>query len=490
MSNRTYVLPLAAYKLEMISFLIFNFSFLISFAQPSINSPYSRYGLGDLQNSSFTHNIALGGIYNALQNDTTAPFYINQSNPASHASTRLTVFDFGIKNNTMKLETADNKFTSNRTALAYMALAFPVAKWWGTSIGLLPYSNVGYKIYDKKEQDTIGTVNYAYEGQGGINQAYWGNGIRPFVSLPGKFSGSNRYKRLKALPDSIGGKKVRRTERRRTAFSNLYLGVNFSYLFGDMTYFSRDSFPTSANYQNIKLSKNTRVSDIYSSFGIQYRQSLRKGWSVTLGATGSLNTNIDVRNSIFAANYKNAFGVEVLKDTIIDTIEKSTIKIPMMFGGGIVLKKGDKWLFGFDYSIQDWSQFNSFEQQGLLRNSQKMAAGIQFCPNKSAGSKEPYFKKIFYRVGFRYTNTYLELNNTALKDYAVTFGVGLPLRKMKIIGTTELDAEQKYHQSSMNIGVELGQRGTTENQLIRYSYINAFISLSLNDKWFIKRKYD
>ena len=419
--------------------------------QPITNSPYSRFGLGELQYAGFVHNVAMGGIYAALQNDTTAPFNINTSNPASLASTQLTVFDLGMKSNTTRLETTDKKFTSNRSALSYMALAFPVAKWWGASFGLLPYSNVGYKIYDKQEDSLIGTVNYSYEGEGGINQAYLGNGFK---------------------------------------IKNLYLGVNASYLFGDLDYFSRDSFPKATNSINTKVSQSTRVSDLYYSFGMQYRKSLKKNWSLTLGGTFSSQTNISVQKTIFAANYVNNFGVEVIKDTVIDTLLKDAVRIPMMFGGGLVLKKGDKWLFGFDYSMQKWSDFNSFGQQGLLKDSRRMAMGIQFTPSKSAGTKEPYLKKISYRAGFRYTDTYLELKNTGLTDVAFTFGAGFPLRKLRILTDSEKDLEQKYSQSAINVGFEIGQRGTTDNQLIRERYINAFISFTLNDKWFIKRKYD
>ena len=439
-------LQIMNYKLQVTGF-IFSICLLPSYvcqAQTITNSPYSRYALGDLQYSGFANNIAMGGIYNALQNDTTAPFSINISNPASLASTQLTVFDFGVKSNTVKLETTDKKFTSNQTALSYMALAFPVAKWWGMSFGLLPYSSVGYKIYDQKEDTTIGTINYAYEGQGGINQMYWGNGFR---------------------------------------IKNFYVGANVSYLFGDLVFFSRDSFPKGSNYLNTKVSQTTRVSDMYYSYGMQYRQQMKKDWSLTLGATGSMKSDISTKKTTFAATYKNDFGVEVLKDTVENDADvKGKITLPLMFGGGVVLKKGDKWLFGFDYSVQNWSEFDSFGQQDLLKNSSKMAVGVQYIPNKNAGTKEPYGKKIFYRAGLRYSDSYLELKNTAMKDYAITFGAGFPLRKIKF--------GEIYSQSIINVGFEIGQRGTIENQLIRERYFNAFISFTLNDRWFIKRKYD
>lgn len=435
---------ISAFNFCLSSIFICCVQFSFSYAQTNTNSPYSRFGLGDLQYGGFANNVPMGGIYNALQNDTTAPYLINASNPASHASVRLTVFDFGIRSSITKMETTDKDFTSNQTALAYMALAFPVAKWWGASFGLLPYSNVGYKIYDQKVQDSIGTVNYSYEGEGGINQVYFGNGFRK---------------------------------------KNFSAGVNVSYLFGDLTYFSRDSFPSGSYFLNSKLSQKTRVSDLHYSFGVQYRQQLKKNWSLTLGATGSFNSDINNKQTTFAATYKNDFGNEVIKDTVINREDvKGHLMIPMMVGGGFVIKKGDKWLFGADYSMQDWSSFSLLGQQNVLKNSQRMAIGMQFIPNKNAGTKDAYFKKIFYRIGARYTNTYLELRNTPLKDYAITFGAGLPLRKVKI--------GEMYSQSVINVGFEIGRRGTTDNLLILEKYINGFISFTLNDRWFIKRRYD
>jgi hypothetical protein len=421
-------------------------------AQSLSNSPYSRYGLGDIRNTGFAYNIPMGGISSAWQNDTTAPYYINTSNPASYSSIRLTVFDFGFKNNTTKSVTTEKSFVSNKTALSYMALAFPVSKWWGACLGLQPYSNIGYKINDNKIQDKIGFINYLYEGKGGINQFYLGNGF-----------------------------KIR----------DFSVGMNISYLFGDMTYFSRATLPADSFNYNTKYSQETRVNDFYSSFGMQYHLSLVKGWSLTLGINGNLTSDINTKKSIFAANYSYFNGLEIIKDTVVNIVDtKSTVIFPANISGGAIFKKGDKWLFGFDYSIQKWSNINSFNQQVQLKDDKKIAFGSQFVPNKNAGSKEPYYKKVFYRAGFRFANTYLSINNTQLNDYAFTFGLGLPLRKIKIMGVAEGDTDQKYYQSVINLGFEIGQRGTTMNQLINEKYINVIANFTLNDKWFIKRKYD
>ncbi|HEY4799045.1 MAG TPA: hypothetical protein VII99_08225 [Bacteroidia bacterium] len=425
-------------------FAICNLPFVICHSQSITNSPYSRFGLGDLQDGCFANNIPMGGIYNAMQNDTIAPFNINANNPASLASSRLTIFEFGLRSNNTQLETQSNKFFSNQTALAYMSLSFPVTKWWGASFGLMPYSSVGYKIYDLQNVDNVGDVKYSYEGKGGINQVYFGNGFRK---------------------------------------KNFYIGAKVSYLFGDLFYFSRDSFPAGTSYMNTKYSQTTRFNNVYYTLGAQYKQQLGKNWSATIGATGGFQTNMVVRRTTFAATYVNSFGVETPKDTVIDAVDrKDTITIPLVYGFGFVLKKSDKLIIGLDYSAQNWSVFKSPGQTGIYKNSQKYAVGFQYIPNKSAGTKESYLKKIFYRAGVRYTNTSLEFNNIPLKDYALTLGAGFPLRKIKV-GET-------YSQSIINLGIEIGQRGTLDQLLIRERYINVVLGFTLNDRWFIKKKYD
>jgi len=72
-------------------------------------------------------------------------------------------------------------------------------------------------------------------------------------------------------------------------------------------------------------------------------------------------------------------------------------------------------------------------------------------------------------------NTGLIINNQAINDSALTLGLGMPLRGAF---------------SNVNIGFELGNRGTTNAGLVKENYMNFSIGLSFNDKWFQKRKYN
>jgi len=159
----------------LLSLLLFPFP-IATRAQTSIFSPYSIYGVGDLQSSGFAQNMAMGKIAYGLR----SPSHINFSNPASYTSFKLQsfVFETGVLSNTVKLISDDTSQTINNTSLAYLSFGFPVTKWWGSSFGLRPYSNVGYKVSNSDDIPDIGPVTYEYESSGGLNQFYIGNAFK------------------------------------------------------------------------------------------------------------------------------------------------------------------------------------------------------------------------------------------------------------------------------------------------------------------------
>jgi hypothetical protein len=77
-------------------------------------------------------------------------------------------------------------------------------------------------------------------------------------------------------------------------------------------------------------------------------------------------------------------------------------------------------------------------------------------------------------LGLRYNSTYLQLRQKHLNEYAVSLGLGLPLRGMK---------------TGINLSAELGTRGTTQSNLIKETYFNFVVGFSIYERWFVKRKY-
>lgn len=481
----------------LLNTLHFSYSALV--AQTLTNSPYSRYGIGKIQSPGFIQNFSMGGIGIALQNDSTAPFYTNVSNPASYTSIRLTTFELGVMSNMEKFETQSSRQSVDNTSLGYLSVAVPVSRWWGSSFGLQPYSYVGYKVSDQSTVDTTGTVNYIYEGSGGVNRFYFGNAIKPFYKYAESFLKSAKYKKLREADDS---EKIRKIERRRRNISNFSMGFNMSYLFGNTKNIRKVEYPATAQAYNTLITKETNIRDFVFDYGLQQvfeinaalkqnslkndtinkqssfiRRELQENIKIILGMNFSLANNIDAKSDLLTVNY-------VKENSPIDTIQyetgtKGKINLPFSIGAGITIKKGERWTIGSEFATQEWSKFNSFGENGNLKNSKRIAFGGQYIPSKGSDVSASYLKRIHYRAGVRYSNTYLELKDTPINEYGVSLGFGFPLGRNK-----------QLQYSMINIAAEVGQLGTTENGLVKEQFVKIVLGFSLNDRWFIKSKFD
>jgi hypothetical protein len=478
-------------KLVLILFII-HAAPTISFAQASnTSSPYSRYGVGDIQSKGFAQGFAFGGSYVALQNDSLQMFFINAGNPASYANFRLTSAELGLNYSGMLLQNKTDKKLVHNASLAYVALAFPLKKWWGSSFGILPYSSVGYAISDHKDLVSAGDVEYLYEGSGGVNRAYLGSAIKPLFGVPGAFLKSKKYARLKQEKKDTVIADILRRKRRAQGLS---LGFNVSYLFGNIENSQRSIFQPRVVALNTRSVTATRVSDIYMDYGAQYAfkidsvrgRRLQEDVKIMFGATFSAQSNVKARvDTLTYSYYYDGSGMEILMDTIkLSNDTKGTITLPLSFGFGFGFKKGERWLAMADFEMQNWSSFQAFNQTQGLKNSMRISAGTQYTPNyKYDNSKKPmdgYYKHIQYRAGLRYSQTALVLRNTQLNEFAISIGAGFP------VGTDY----RGLNFGMINAGVEVGQRGTIADGLIKEKFVKVRIGFTINSKWFTKTKID
>ena len=416
-------------------FLVLNVFFSVyTFSQTRISSPYSRYGLGDLQNAKYIGNLAMGGIGIAYRQ----PSSVNYSNPASYTvfDTNAFVLETGINSQTVKLSTNNQNQRSNYTSLSHLAFGFPVTKWWGSSIGLLPYSHVGYKISNYETLSEIGKIKYLYEGSGGLNQFYVGNAFQ---------------------------------------LKNLSVGVNAAYIFGYLDRTSTVSSPDSIYYLALRLSNGTRINGFHYNLGLQYEKKINTDWTMQVGLVYSATAKLNAKRDSFAYTFfSSGEDYEKIKDTIIDAENtKGKINLPYSLGGGIIIKKSNILMMGFDYQMQNWNNYSSFGEKDSLKNSWVTSFGMEYTPIHTNLSS--YWKRVHYRVGARYAKTYLQLRNNQLSESAVSFGFGLPLKRSK---------------TSFNIGFELGQRGTLENNLIKEQFGRIILNISFNEFWFFKRRFE
>lgn len=403
------------------------------FGQIQVASPYSRFGLGDLSDNNNAWNMTMGQAGITMR----SPYHVNVTNPASMTAfdSLSFIFEGGFNSEFVQLTSDVQSVNRNYATLGYVQFGFPVTKWWKTSLMLLPYSDVGYNVVVPEQKEGIGYVERVYAGYGGINRFVWGNGFRPF-----KF---------------------------------LSIGFNLSYYFGSMGRRSSIVFPDSLYYANVRLDNYITMNDVLLTWGAQYHHKVFKGYNLTVGAIFQAGSNMNATADYLAQTYfTSTSGIDYPEDTIAQgTNYEGTIRIPMLVGGGVGLEKPNKWMVGIDYKFQNWEKFNAFGLSDSLVNSHQVSAGGEIVPDWTSSK---YFSRVRYRVGFMYQATYLELRGKQLNEFSVSLGLGLPLRGVK---------------TGINLGMQVGLRGTTEQNLIRETYFKFVAGFSIYERWFVKKKY-
>jgi hypothetical protein len=403
--------------------------------QIKVNSPYTRYGLGNLVENGMDPRItAMGGLYYGLQGNN----LINTANPASYAAfdSISFVFDAGIFGALTNLQTDKLSDQGSYISLSHLMFGFPVTRWWRTSLGILPFSFVGYDIYFEEELEGITKALFAYQGSGGLSQLYWGNAFK------------------------IGKK--------------LSVGFNMKYMFGSITRSRGISFPDSLEMKNTYIRGTMRPSDFYGEIGVQYKTNLPKDLFMVIGGVFGPQVKINSSASYLATT---TFGDINTAQFYYDTIEvrhneKGSFTLPVRIGTGVTTGKEGKWIAGADFLWQNWEKFRYYGQSDSLLNRWNISVGGEYIPN--AHSNSSYLQKVAYRAGFHFGETPLNLQGKHLQEFGISFGFGLPIKKSK---------------STVNLSASFGKRGTTQNGLIQENFFRFTLGVNVFENWFFKSKY-
>ena len=410
-------------------------------AQFNTYSAYTRFGLGDLSKNGTSQNQAMGGTGIAIHENNR----FNYINPAATGAldSMSVYFDFGANAffNQYKTENFSNYWANMN--LHHVTFATSMGKHLGLSAGIVPYSSIGYNIKQEYNNYVTGdAVDYFYKGDGGI--------MNFFVGTSAKF------------------------------FDRLSVGVTMNYLLGSLQRERLMYFPAKLDYSSLSTSEEFKLRKPVFSFGLQYKEVIQEKFFFTIGAVYDLKTNAgagieySIKNSFYgdAGAYLNDSvyiqgGVDLDQDTI-----RKNFSIPQKTGIGLSIGIPDKLIVSADYYMQDWSNTLSGENYSLV-NSSSMHFGAEYTPDIEA--LRGYHKLMTYRIGGYYSNYYLEVDGHQLKDYGITFGVGLPVKSRK---------------TSFNLAFTLGSRGTTSYNLIKENYGIITFNVTLHDLWFYKRKFE
>jgi len=425
------------------SFFVYLFLLVVTgpaFSQYNTYSPYTRFGLGELTMQGFAQNLAMGGTGLALRDADK----LNYLNPAAFASrdSMSVLFDFGLNTVTNSYNTTEGNKNWANANFHHVAFSAPVSKYFGLGAGLVPYSSIGYKIKQEYNSLTNGVpVDFYYSGTGGVMNFFVG---------------------ASAL-----------------LFNRLSLGFSLNYLMANITRDRLIYFPTETYYSATTSEQNIVFKKPVVSLGLQYKETFKDKFFFTLAGRYDLETTIPagIYNLSYSEFYGSAYTIDSVTSISITPIFQqdtgySDLVIPENIGIGLAFGIPGKLTITGDYYMQDWSKNISGIGDSLAASS-SMRAGIEYIPNRN--DLRSYAKHIAYRVGGYYSDYYLKVNGYQLKDYGITFGVGLPLK-----GTG----------STFNVAFTLGTRGTTEYNLIKENYGIITFNVTLHDLWFYKRRFE
>lgn len=416
------------------------------YAQSGTNSPYSQYGLGQLADQASGFNRGMNGLGVGMRGS----YQVNFLNPASYSSidSLTLLFDAGISGQLTNFNENGKKKNAKNANFEYVTAAFRAFKHVGVSVGLLPFSNIGYNYSSTNfvDEEKKTTYTNTYAGSGGLHLVYLGMGWEPFKGF------------------SIGG--------------------NIAYLWGQ---YSRTIINTYSDNTINTLSKiyAAEVRSYKLDLGAQYELPLGKNDRVTLGFTYGLGHKLSADPSCVVTSTNPQTSVSNSANHVV----RNGLELPTMMAGGFVWNHKNKVKIGADYSLQQWSKvgFPDYVTTGdegqytlnknYFKDRHKMTVGGEYCKNE-AGTR--FAHRIRYRVGASYTTPYLRINGQdGPKEISVSAGFGIPI----INGWSD---RKMFNISNLNISGQWVQQSA--NAFIKENTFRINIGITFNEGWFAKWK--
>ena len=422
-------------------------------------SPYSRYGLGDISPNRSILSRGMGGLAAGVMDYQS----INFTNPAALGGIYNTIFDMGteVDSRTLRSINPAKKFTSNNALFSYLQLGFPLTSKkmqkkdinWGMTFGLRPVSRIDYNISKRERITGVDSAFTLYNGTGGINQIFAGTGFQ--------------------INEGTGfAKKVYR------------FGVNFGYMFGTKDYSTKIVLVNdTVDYYRSNSATNTHFGGMFIQGGFQFEDSIRVGskkGNLRLGLYGNVQQRLNAKQDVLDETFAyDANGNIYRVDSIYEQKNaKGTIVFPSTIGVGFTYQ-GPNWTYGADLEFTNWANYTFYRQTDAVQNSWMLHVGTEYFPATKKTSVKKYFSFVRYRAGLFYGPDYVKVTNSR-PTYGVTLGATMPLmRRIGYGGEWVL----------LHTGVEIGARGD-KNSSVRENLVKYSVGISMNARWFQKRKYD
>ncbi|TQI69706.1 long-subunit fatty acid transport protein [Gramella sp. Hel_I_59] len=403
------------------------FTGFIAEAQENVSSPYSYYGIGLTNFQGTVENRSMGGLSVFMDS-----IHVNLQNPASYGRLKLTDFTIGASHDRVKLETDGASDNSKISSLDYLALAFPISDKIGIGLGVMPYTSVGYRILDVEDD-----ASSLLTGRGGMNRVFLSAGY--------------------------------------AVNEHLSLGVDADYNFGNFQ--NTQSINTEGLQYGTSDVNRSDIKGFTFNFGANYQRPISEKLNLHVSTTYAPEMDLDSENFRTISTIDFASGTGRTIDQREVDLSETQFTFPSKYSLGAGIGQTNKWFVGAEYSNVGSSSYQdsfSFRNDGgEYEDASQFSLGGFYVPDYNSFTS--YLERVVYRAGFRYDETGLIVNGESINEFGMSFGLGLPIGQLF---------------SNANFGIELGQRGTRDAGLVQEKFLRLSVGLSLNDKWFTKRKFD
>lgn len=441
-------------KITILFFLGFSGNLL---GQDLGNSPYSQVGIGDILNPAFSHQAGMSnvGVSQSL------PFIINNINPALNAQIRRTILDVGATGQFKEISQGDVTQTDFGGSLSHIGLAFPVTRRISTVVGISPYSSVNYENNFRQRVTNVDDLGLN-EGDYFADVLFRGSGGLTTVFLS---TGWELLNKKSFRPDTMR--------------SRLFAGLKINYIFGSITDESISDLIADANETPLEVAffQRTTFSDFVFEPGLAYSLRFGKDNRLNFGATYAIGTDLSAKRFISIDRRINDQSID--SDTVL-TDTPGRVSLPSRLTFGLSWEKMDpssvvaKWMVGADFSFQDWTEFTNFDQPEELDRKLSASLGLQFIPDFTS-VKKGFWRRSVYRAGFNYSQNPQVFEGQNINEISGSLGVSIPVGRSSTL---------------LNISMEGGRRGTMNNNLVQERFLKFHLGITINDTWFVKRRFD
>lgn len=413
----------------------------VAVAQSGTNSPYSQYGLGVLADQSQGFNRAMGGLSMGLRYAN----QVNYQNPASYSAidSLTMIFDVGLSGQVTNFTEGGKKVNANNADFEYVLASFRALPCLGVTVGVLPYSNIGYNYNTgpKPVGNSDITSTETFYGSGGVHQAFAGVGWQVVPSLS--------------------------------------VGANFGYLWG--TYDKYVSVVSSDSYVNtVTRNYTTNISSYKVDLGVQWQKEVKAGELLTVGAVWGIGHKLGADALAHFNVLDKETGVSTPRDPVPTVTD--AFSLPNSFSVGAAWQHGTKWTLGVDYLFQNWGAEKMPEvddvtgdyvlKDGLLSDRHKVVVGGEWVPNATS---RRFYNRIHYRFGASYATPYIKVNGQdGPKEYSLSAGLGIPI------------INAWNNRSLLNISGQWVR--ASANDLITENTFRINVGITFNERWFMKWK--